>query len=70
MKRFALLLIVVLTSLAPLGASSKDAPNNNPKPEKEHKKTVPVPEPATIALLALVGGVAAARRLLRRPRAH
>jgi hypothetical protein len=71
MKRFALLM-VLLTLLAPpalvLAASFEDA--NGPKDKKTDKqtdkekgKTVPVPEPATIALLAAGAGVVAARKL-------
>ena len=69
MKRFALL-IVVLTLLAPpalvLAASFEDA--NGPKDKKtdeEKNKTVPVPEPATIALLGAAAGAVVARKFWR-----
>jgi PEP-CTERM motif len=76
MKRFALSMFV-LTLLAPqmwaLGASYQDVKGPKDKAEKtkgpqdktdkEKAKTVPVPEPATITLLAAGAGVAMARKL-------
>ena len=72
MMRFALSMFV-LTLLAPqpraLGASyqdvkgPKDKAEKNTKPDKDQAaKTVPVPEPATITLLAAGAGVAMARK--------
>ena len=71
MMRFALSMFV-LTLLAPqaraLCASyqdvkgPKDKAEKNTKPDKENRKTIPVPEPATIALLAAGAGVAMARK--------
>jgi PEP-CTERM motif len=77
MMRFVLSMLV-LTLLAPqawaLGASYQDVKGPKDKaekktkgpqdkPEKEKGKTVPVPEPATITLLAAGAGVAMARKL-------
>jgi hypothetical protein len=78
MKRFALLMSV-LTLLAPqtwvFGASSEDAKGpkgstaavktekKTEKKKTENRKTIPVPEPATIALLGAAAGVAIARKL-------
>ena len=75
MMRFALSLFV-LTLLVPqagaFGASYQDVKGPKDKaektkgpqdkPEKEKGKTVPVPEPATITLLAAGAGVAMARK--------
>jgi hypothetical protein len=80
MKRFALSMFV-LTLLAPqmwpLGASYQDVKGPKDKAEKKTKgpqdktdkekaKTVRVPEPATITLLAAGAGVAMARKLWRK----
>jgi PEP-CTERM motif len=69
--------MLVLTLLAPqawaLGASYQEVKGPKDKaektkgpqdkPEKQKGKTVPVPEPATITLLAAGAGVAMARKL-------
>ena len=76
MMRFALSMFV-LTLLAPqawaLGASYQEVKGPKDKaektkgpqdkPEKQKGKTVPVPEPATITLLAAGAGVAMARKV-------
>ena len=77
MMRFALSMFV-LTLLAPqpwaLGASYQDVKGPKDKAEKntkgphdkadkEKSKTIPVPEPATLTLLAAGAGVAIGRKL-------
>ena len=72
MMRFALSMFVLMLLASQawaLGASyqdvkgPKDKAEKNTKPDKEDRKTVPVPEPATITLLAAGAGVAMARKV-------
>ena len=63
MKRF---LVVAILLLVPVFASAE--PKHEPKDKFKHKdhKTVPVPEPATISLLAVGAGALVARKVWAR----